>query len=112
MSAYPSVTPTQGSQVAARNNIAMDVAEDGSVRGRKLHAKETYDVTLVHSYVDETDANTVEEFYEAAPTQQVEVTWRGAVYNCYWMGKPLVEHAAGATWTVTSRLIGVRSDGL
>ena len=112
MASYPSIAFSKGSQVTARNNIDLDVAEDGSVRGRKLHTKETYDAVIVHSYVPEADANAIEEFYEANPTQQVDIVWRGATYNCYWVSKPVVEHAEGETWNVTSVLVGVRSDGL
>lgn len=111
MAAYPSVAFAKGTQVVARNNVALDVAEDGTVRGRKLHTKETYDLALVHEYASETDANTVEDFYEGSPAQQVDVTWRSQTYNCYWAGKPVVEHADADLWTVTSRLVGVRSDG-
>ena len=111
MAAYPNTTFSKGSQVAPRHNIALDVAEDGSVRGRKLHTQETYDLTLVHSYLSEADAETIEAFYEGAPTQQVDVAWRGATYYCYWSAKPVVEHTDAAWWSVTSRLVGVRSDG-
>lgn len=111
MAAYPNTTYHKGSQVTPRTNIAMDAAEDGSVRGRKLHTKETYDLLLVHSYISATDANTIEDFYEANPVQQVDVTWRGVTYNCYWAGKPAVENAEGDRWNVNSRLVGVRSDG-
>ena len=111
MAAFPNTEYCKGSQVAPLTNIALDVAADGTMRGRKLHTKETYDVTLVHLYVDETAANDIEDFYESAPTQQVDVTWRGVTYNCYWAGKPVVEHFDGGLWTVTSRLSGVRSDG-
>lgn len=112
MAAYPVTDFHAGSQVVARSNIALDVAEDGSVRGRKLHTKETYDVVLVHNYQTSTVANTIEDFYEGNPTQQVDVTWRSVTYNCYWSSKPLVENVNGALWRVTSVLVGVRSDGL
>lgn len=111
MASYPTTEYHKGSQVLPRNNIALDVAEDGSVRGRKLHTKETYDVLLVHSYRTEAEANTLEDFYEGSPTQQVDVTWRSVTYNCYWAGKPAVEHDDGASWTVKCSLVGVRSDG-
>lgn len=112
MASYPVTDYHKGSQVVPRNNIALDVAEDGSVRGRKLHTKETYDVALVHTYRTEAEANTIEEFYEGNPTQQVDVTWRGVTYNCYWASKPAIEHSEGIHFTVTSVLVGVRSDGL
>lgn len=111
MASYPTTTYHDGSQVVPRTNIALDVAEDGTVRGRKLHTKETYDVTLIHSYQTQAEAETIESFYEGAPTQQVDVTWRGDTYNCYWAGKPALENTDGALWKVTARLVGVRSDG-
>ena len=112
MASYPTTDYHKGSQVVPRTNIALDVAEDGTVRGRKLHTKETYDVVLVHSYQTEAEANTLEDFYEGAPTQQVDVAWRSVTYNCYWASKPVVEHDDAAFWRVTSVLVGVRSDGL
>ncbi len=111
MASYPTSVFHKGSQVVPRNNIALDVAEDGSVRGRKLHTKETYDLTLIHSYQTQTAAETIESFYETSSTQQVDVTWRGDTYNCYWAGKPSLNNEGGALWNVTCRLVGVRSDG-
>jgi len=112
MASYPAVAFSKSSQVTPRSVIDLDVAEDGSVRGRKIHTKETYDVVLTHNYVDEATANTIEEFYEANPTQQVDVTWRSVTYNCWWASKPVVAHEEGGVWNVTSVLVGVRSDGL
>lgn len=111
MASYPNTTFHRGSQVAPRNNIALDVAEDGSVRGRRLHTKETYDVVLMHDNVSQATAEAIETFYEGNPTQQVDVVWRGDTYNCYWAAKPSLESENGVLWKVTSRLAGVRSDG-
>lgn len=111
MAAFPNTAYSQDSQIEAMPNIALARAEDGSIRGRMLRSNETYDVRLVHNNLTETDANTIEDFYETDPTRQVEVTWRSVTYNCRWVSKPVIEHFQGDRWTAVSTLMGVRVDG-
>ncbi len=112
MAAYPNSTYSPDSSVEAVPNIELDISADGTIRGRELRTNEVYNVRLIHEALSETDANTIEDFYEADISRQVEVTWRGVTYNCRWKGKPVVFYFGGVLWQVESNLVGVRSDGL
>jgi hypothetical protein len=111
MAAYPNTEYSTASRVTPRSALAMDVASDGTVRGRVVSTGEVYDLTLVHDFLLEADAQTIETFYGSNRTAQVEVTWRGDTYNAYFASKPTVEPAGGLYWKVTSTLIGRLSDG-
>lgn len=112
MPAYPNTNFSNGSTVTPRENIAIDVSADGTIRGRKLRAAETYDLTLMHRILLQSDADTIENFYEANTTAVITVTWRSVQYDCYWVAKPTVDNVDADLWTVTSKLVGKRSDGL
>ena len=109
---YPIMSFQPGSSVLPQANTEIDRAVDGTIRGRRMFTSENYDVMLVHDFVDESVVDTVEDFYEANPINQINVIWRSVSYLCYWAKKPSVEPAGGITWRVTSALVGRRSDGL
>lgn len=111
MATYPNTTYSPASRVTPREAIAMDVASDGTIRGRVISTGEVYDITLVHEYLSESDAQTLETFYGSNRVAQIDVTWRGDTYQCYFAGKPNVVSAGGVYWTVTSTLVGRLSDG-
>jgi len=111
MAAYPNTEYSTASRVTPRSALAMDVASDGTVRGRVVSTGEVYDLTLVHDFLLEADAQTIETFYGSNRVAQVDVTWRGDTYQCYFAGKPTVAPAGGVYWAVTSVLVGRLSDG-
>jgi hypothetical protein len=111
MAAYPNTIFTAGTRVVPRQNVATDVAADGTVRGRKLMATEVYDILLHHGLLTAAEAETLEDFYEATETEVITFTWRSVDYEAYWVGKPAVEYVGGDTWAVSSSLVGRRVDG-
>jgi len=111
MASYPNTTYDEASRVTPRDSIAMDVASDGSIRSVVNTTGEVYDVTLVHAYLSESDAATIESFYASNRTASVDVSWRGVTFACRFTGKPTVDPAGGTYWKVTSKLIGRKSDG-
>lgn len=112
MATYPNtVYDAAASRVTPRQSIVPDIASDGSIRSRVMSTGEVYDLVLVHPYLLEADAQTIETFYGSNRTAQIDVTWRGDTYNCYFTGKPDVSPAGGLYWKVTSTLFGRLADG-
>ncbi len=111
MASYPNTSYSPSSRVVPRESIAMDVASDGTLRGVVTATGEVYDVVLVHPFLTEAQAATIESFYTSNRTASVDVTWRGVTLACRFAGKPVVEPAGGVYWQVTSKLIGRKSDG-
>lgn len=112
MAAYPNTSyDADATRVTPRESVTLDTSDGGTVRGVVKYAGEIYDLTLVHKYLLEADAAVIEAFYTTNKALSVDVTWRGATYNCFFTGKPDVAPAAGLYFTVTSRLVGKRSDG-
>ena len=112
MAAYPNTTFSQASRVTPLGSLSLDVAADGQPRPWEKMTSEGYDLRLVHEHLSESDANTIEDFYEGDPLQVVDVSWRGVDYDCYWVSKPSVVYIGGTLWRVESRLIGNRTDTL
>lgn len=111
MASYPNTRYSESSRVAPRESVAIDTASDGTLRGMIVTTGEVYDIKLVHQYLTETDAQTIETFYNNNRVASIDVTWRGDTYACLFARKPEVEPAGGVYWTVTSTLIGRLSDG-
>ena len=112
MAAYPNTSFSSGSRMSAIENIELDSASDGTIRGRVVSVSPNYDALMVHEALTEAQAASIETFYETDPTRQVEITWRGVQYNARWRGKPMVTHAFAAMWRVESAFLAVRNDGV
>ena len=111
MATYPNTSYDLASRVTPRPSVETDTSDGGTIRGRSLYAAEVYDITLVHKYLTEAEADTLEAFYASNKGVSVDVTWRGDTYNAIFKGKPDTTPEGGGLWTVTSRLDGKRSDG-
>lgn len=112
MASYPNTTYDAGaSRVTPRESVAVDASDGGTIRGVSTRAAEVYDLKLVHLGLSEAEAATLESFYNTNKVAQIDVTWRSVTYNCQFVSKPDVEPWQGALWSVTSTLVGKRSDG-
>lgn len=112
MATYPNTDyDVDATRVTPRESVTTDTSDGGTVRGVVKYAGEIYDITLVHKYILEAEAAVIESFYTANKALSVDVTWRGATYNCVFTGKPEASPSTGIHFTVTSRLVGNRSDG-
>lgn len=108
---FPNTEYTKDSVAEPRPNASIDLASDGTPRGRRIYGNEVYDFVLINDDLTEAEADAIENAYEADPLDRVDVVWRGVTYYCYWKTKPLISYIGAAKWLAESRLIGNRADG-
>lgn len=102
---FPVQTFSDLSSVLPLQNMAIAVGDDGSFGARQVRAVESLQATLVNSNLSAADAASIETFYNTNETEEIEFGWRDIPYRGFWVGKPIVRHVRGDTWTVESRLI-------
>lgn len=112
MATYP-ITPVMvmGSTVTPRMNAVVNTAVDGTLRVSSLHAVESYDIAIKHDLVTSAEVTTMETFYATNKLAQVDVTFRGIVYNCRYVKKPVTVPVGGDRWATTHTFIGTQSGG-
>lgn len=111
MASYPSVGYTRDSERRQLSTRAVDVSAGGTVRVRQFASVEPSEFTLVHSWIDSTDRDTLTAFFAANETaDDIALTWEdGTAYACAFAAPPTVRRGRGAYWHVVMHLIGAPS---
>ena len=110
MASYPSELPyCRGSERIIRPGTQIDVATDGTLRGRRFYAADLYEFHLVHHAISSTQRDTLLAFYETNKISLIEYTWNedSAVYEVYFFpDAPRVGLIRGTTYTANVTLMG------
>lgn len=109
MATYPDL-PAKTS-VKPRQVIKTDISEGGTLRAQDFSAAQTYDLEIMHPWIDAADVATLDAFYQA--NKNTTITTQnladGENYDCLLiLGPEIVEHN-GVYRTARQKLIGVRN---
>jgi hypothetical protein len=109
MADYPALPIDDGTAPQKDAGIRMSIAEDGSVRSRRLYSATLYRFTLVHRQVSSGDRTTLLSHYAAHVGQRFDWTapW-GDLYELEYLDEPAEIPHPNGSWTMTSRLIGTK----
>ena len=109
MASYPAFAQVIGSLLQPLDDLRLDEAVDGTVRGRSFYPTVTYRLTLVHR-LTVSELATYKQFYKDHRTDDsVLVQWRvdcpnpAFLFNCLFEGVPIYEDDNPLT-TVTARM--------
>ncbi len=110
MAAYPS-TICHRRTIAPVQSLKIDYAEDGSARGRDLHAEQQYNITLVHELLTTAERDSILSFWTTNKT--IVNTYVDPVdstsYDVRFLNRPAVETRRGDRWTVTVNFYGTET---
>lgn len=109
MASYPAFPQIVGSVLQPLDDLRLDEAVDGSVRGRSFYPVVTYRLTLMHK-LSVADLATFKQFYvDNRLADSVSVQWKpecpdaAFLFDCLFEGVPVYEDDNPYT-TVTVRL--------
>ena len=105
---YPSVPIAYKSTRTPVKGTKVDMAINGTVRGRNFHTQTTYNFNLVHEYCTSAEMQSIIDCYTSVGASTVNMTWDGdgAVYSVIFTVEPTVQPVYDALYNVTSRLTG------
>ena len=108
MAAYPTLPYCRGSERAIRSGVEIDLATDGTVRGRRFYAEDLYEFHLVHHAITGTQKDSLLSFWSSNRTALIEYTWDedSAVYEVYFAAPPRIVFLRGDHYTAEVDLIG------
>lgn len=105
---YPSIPFDNQTALSPEAGIAVDVADDGTIRGRVSFASTVYTATVVHSYITSLERDQIISFFDANKALSFPFTYDGDTYTMRFAAHPQARHQQGGWWTVTSRLVGTK----
>ena len=106
---YPTSVPVDNAtRLVASDDIQVDTAADGTVRGRVSFANTLYTARVVHSYISSTDRTAVLNHYAAWKTDPFTFTYDGDNYTMRYASHPQQMHMSGDWWRVDVALIGTK----
>jgi hypothetical protein len=87
-----------------------DIMENGTIRQRDFTAVVIYEFDVLHSYVTQSEAESVVSNWDANRITAQDFAWiDGVTYSVRYMSPPVMTHMVGAYWSVTTKLIGSAS---
>lgn len=98
-----------GTKYDADNDITIDRADDGTVRGRVGFADTLYTFQILHSIISSTDKDAIWTFYNANKAAAWTFTYQGDTYTLRFIAPPAETHLKGDWWKVVIRAIGTRN---
>ena len=105
MAAYPTFAhaPTLSSEQTLLDDLQIDRATNGAVRGRAMYTAPKRSFSIVHEGLSATDKGTLVTFYNTNRKLQFDFTWvaDSVLYYCYFTAPPKLKVLPGLLWNVT-----------
>lgn len=107
MANYPSLPWSRDSTRVPHAGIALDVAEDGTVRGRTLYASPYYEITAVHPGISSAERSSLESHFASHVGVSFTLVWPWGdeSHTVYYAEAPELQ-SVGSVHTATVRLVG------
>ena len=109
MASYPtSISWDNGFELVPSDGITSDVADDGTIRGLVNFADTVYVGQLVYSYIDSTDRNTLQTFYDTNKALSFSFAYDGDTYTMRYIRHPRKRRMVGGWWRMTVDIHGTK----
>lgn len=110
MASYPVLLQDAKSRRKPVNSIKVDLAGDGTPRGRVMHSKTVYNFTVTHPLISTIDRDSIQTFYDTNKDLEFTFVWDadGLSYTLMFLGEPDPTWVAAGYWNVTMNAIGTK----
>jgi hypothetical protein len=84
-----------------------DIMENGAIRQRDFTSVVIYEFQVIHSYLTQSEAESVVSNWNSNRITAQSFTWIDSVaYTVRYMSPPVMTHMVGEYWSITTQLIG------